>query len=297
MRPNLYIMRMSPSRRHVAAAKSINRIVEPYSSSIGRIIRCRCWENTITNMGPKMRVLGSYAITYVLDGSGTYEDINGYKQTLCAGDLILVLPDVAHLYNSSSTGWTEFYIMFNGPVFDAWRTEELLGRANPIIHLQPIDYWLERMTNVIGVGCQNKTTTHGSAAAIGEVCRLQQLLADMLTSNAADRYSVNQSMWMSRACKMLESDLSKTIDLHDVATQLEMSYANFRRQFKKAIGMSPGRYRSLRKVDRACELMEQGQSPDKQIAEQLGFYDEFHFSKRFKQLTGQSPRAYRRTLL
>ena len=36
---------------------------------------------------------------------------------------------------------------------------------------------------------------------------------------------------------------------------------------------------------------------NKQLAEMLGFYDEFHFSRRFHQITGQSTREFRRSPL
>lgn len=39
--------------------------------------------------------------------------------------------------------------------------------------------------------------------------------------------------------------------------------------------------------------MQQTDLSDKQIAAELGFCDEFHFSRRFKQITGRSPRAFR----
>ena len=46
-------------------------------------------------------------------------------------------------------------------------------------------------------------------------------------------------------------------------------------------------------MDRACELMAQGRLSGKEIAAKLGFFDEYHFSKRFKQVTGFSPTAFR----
>jgi AraC-like DNA-binding protein len=50
-------------------------------------------------------------------------------------------------------------------------------------------------------------------------------------------------------------------------------------------------------VDRACELMQERRLTDKQIAESLGFCDEYYFSRRFKQMTGRSPRAFRRQMM
>jgi len=42
--------------------------------------------------------------------------------------------------------------------------------------------------------------------------------------------------------------------------------------------------------------MQGGNLTDRQIAERLGFCDEFYFSRRFKQLTGRSPRQFREEL-
>jgi AraC-like DNA-binding protein len=75
-----------------------------------------------------------------------------------------------------------------------------------------------------------------------------------------------------------------------------MSYDGFRKRFTRATGLPPARYRGTRLIDRACELMQQGALTDRQIAEQLGFCDEFYFSRRFKQVTGRRPRQFRASL-
>ena len=61
--------------------------------------------------------------------------------------------------------------------------------------------------------------------------------------------------------------------------------------------MPSARHRSIRAIDRACELMQAGGLTDRQIVERLGFYDEFYFSRRFKQVTGRSPSHFRADLL
>ncbi len=62
------------------------------------------------------------------------------------------------------------------------------------------------------------------------------------------------------------------------------------------MGTPPARWRAARIIERACELMLRGGLVDKQIADRLGFSDEFHFSRKFKQVIGQSPRQFRRSL-
>ena len=59
-------------------------------------------------------------------------------------------------------------------------------------------------------------------------------------------------------------------------------------------GESPGRYQKRRRLEWACAAIYHGEQSLKQIADELGFCDVFHFSKAFKQETGLTPSEYRR---
>lgn len=237
-----------------------------------------------------MRLLGNYAIVYVFNGSGRFMDELGRDLPVTAGDLILLFPDIAHSYGATKD-WSEFFLVFNGPVFDLWRTQGLLNPDEPIIHLEPVDHWLRRFESVIG-----GSREPGWAPPLLEVCRLQQVLSEAIVGGSRGSMPQDEVKWASRACALLETDLSPGTNLHTVAEQLNTSYESFRKRFQKVVGMPPGRYRATRLIDRACELMQTTDMTDKQIAISLGFCDEFHFSRRFKQMVGRSPRAFRKTL-
>jgi transcriptional regulator GlxA family with amidase domain len=78
----------------------------------------------------------------------------------------------------------------------------------------------------------------------------------------------------------------------EVAEAMGMGYENFRKQFTKHMGVSPGRYRERLRVERAKLLLRGKRLGNKELAEILGYCDEAHFSKAFKRLAGVSPRAY-----
>lgn len=241
---------------------------------------------------PGMRVLGEYAIVYVFSGSGWYMDSNGIESELISGDMIVLFPDVSHAYGPvTGEKWSEFYLVFDGSVFDLWRERGLLDESEPIHHLEPLDYWLRRFESVLGAPHES-----GWAPPLLEICRLQEVLAEALLGGMKGTNRQEDIRWASRACVMLESDLSRSINLKDVARRVGTSYDSFRKRFTRTVGVSPGKYRSARIVDRACELMRQGDMSDKQIAGVLGYCDEFYFSRRFKEITGKSPREYRRNL-
>ncbi len=238
-----------------------------------------------------LRILGSYAVVYLLDGGGRFRDEHGLDLRVRAGDLLVIFPDVAHTYGPGrKERWTEFFLCFDGPVFDLWRQSGLLNPAQPLHHLEPIDHWARRFEGVLGA-----PRRPGHAPPLLEVCRLQGVLSEALLAGRGGLDGA-EADWVDRACARLESDLERELDLDDLAYELGMSYDGFRKRFARAVGMPPARYRGTRIVDRACELMQSGSLTDREIAEVLGFCDGFYFSRRFKQVTGVSPRRFRTSL-
>jgi AraC-like DNA-binding protein len=79
-----------------------------------------------------------------------------------------------------------------------------------------------------------------------------------------------------------------------VAREVGLNYENFRKRFAQLTGESPGRYQKRRRLDWACAAIYHGEQSLKQIADELGFCDVFHFSKAFKQEVGLTPSDYRR---
>src|SRR5690606_7540289 len=124
-----------------------------------------------------------------------------------------------------------------------------------------------------------------------EVCRLQQLLADIMAAAHASEHPQHVD-WLAEARGLLDQNLTP----REAASAMHCAHATFRKKLTQLMGMSPQRYLATRTIDQACTLMHLATMTDKAIAYQLGFSDEFHFSRRFKQITGLSPRAYRRQL-
>lgn len=94
-----------------------------------------------------------------------------------------------------------------------------------------------------------------------------------------------------KAKELLGTDLDQKITLQDLAVQLGASQYHILRAFKRQTGVPPHVFRTQRRVNKARELIRQGQ-PLAEVAQLTGFTDQPHFSNTFKLYTGITPGLY-----
>lgn len=91
----------------------------------------------------------------------------------------------------------------------------------------------------------------------------------------------------------VDAHLSQDIKLSDLATLLGISESHLSHRFKQAIGMTPYQYLLQQRIERAKQLLKEGDRSIMDIAFLCGFNSHSHLSKQFRQLTGITPKQYR----
>jgi AraC family transcriptional activator of pobA len=92
----------------------------------------------------------------------------------------------------------------------------------------------------------------------------------------------------------IEKNYSRNPKLNDVSQEVCVSPNHLNTIFKSITGKTIMQYMEEYRIEVArCLLCNTTQSV-KSISEQLGYYDQYHFSKVFKKLTGYSPTQYRK---
>jgi AraC-like DNA-binding protein len=244
------------------------------------------------NQSGKTRVFDGAALVLVTRGEGLYKDAKGKRTPVKAGDAILVFPGSPHWYGpQKGQVWDEIYVAFDGPMFAPWFTSGLLDPDFPIRHLgEQMDskaswlmLWIEQFADL-----------KSRAKQIQAMTSLVQFLSEVALGEGNGHRQPDD--WLARAKGLLSYDLKGDIDLERVAKHLDSSYEAFRKRFQSHAGMAPMRFRNERKIESAKQMIRYSPAvSNREVAEALGFSDEFHFSKRFRQIAGVTPNDFRKS--
>lgn len=255
---------------------------DPGATGLGRV-SAATRKTSLTQLAG--RRLDCYALVYLVGGSGSFEDALGNSARLTAGDAFLLFPGTQHGYGpNQGDSWEEIYILFEGPLFDLWRKKQVINEQHPLYRLEPIEYWRERIFRI----------WKEEIPALNRMIRMQGLLAEMNTARDEQHTSQPQKAWMQEARTRLAEHASERGAVQAVAREMGMSYQTFRKTFSHLQGVGPSRFCAEKVIETAARRLMEEQTPIKQIAGELGFVDEHHFSRAFKRHLGISPGSYRR---
>jgi AraC-like DNA-binding protein len=232
------------------------------------------------------RILQDYAVILLLAGEGRYRDAHGISTRVSAGDLIWVFPGVGHTYGpEEGDKWEELYLVFTGGMFDRCLETGLIDPKRPIWRADPVQEWLRRLTRVIPA--QHPI---GELPALAAASRLQAVIAELASQQGTLLRGIDSApAWLESARSRLEAGESPQA----VSQSLKLGYDSFRKRFAAITGLAPARFQMLCRIEQACTFLREGELTIKEIAERTGFADEFHFSKRFRQIVGQPPGRFR----
>lgn len=122
-------------------------------------------------------------------------------------------------------------------------------------------------------------------------CLVQLLLLELGECHAYSK----QTQMLEKALLITQNKPDKMFKVDELAKMLYVSSRTFRNKFKQEYGKTFTQYQMENKLNGAVRFLDE--YPDmklSEIARNLGFYDEFHFSKAFKKHFNTSPSAYKK---
>jgi AraC-like DNA-binding protein len=236
------------------------------------------------------RVLREHVFVYITEGEGVFENRNGLFQ-VPAGSAVVIPSDSWHRYKPvPGKGWTEYYIGIAGKYADPFVLNGLFSEKKPVV---PIGYDEKIIRSFYEIFELTKLEQPGyQQVCSGLAIYMLGLIHTRVKNINFDNKQVIPTI--QKACIYFRVNLTTPVDLEQLASKLDIGYTTFRKEFKKYTGLSPSQYHLALRIQQAKDLLVNTGKSIKEIAFELGFSSEFHFSKLFKEKAGITPSQYRK---
>jgi AraC family transcriptional regulator len=138
-----------------------------------------------------------------------------------------------------------------------------------------------------------------------EFCRMDELspmIVEGLTieilgeaaRHSTKRHRHTPPQWLVHARELLHDQFHECLTLSKVADSVGVHETHLSREFRRYYHSTVGGYIRRLRIEFACRKLCASDTSLSTIALAAGFFDQSHFTRTFKQMTGMSPAAYRR---
>ncbi len=230
-----------------------------------------------------------YILLYSLGGKGYIENSSG-KMELQLNQFIIIPPHLFHRYQADiNTPWTLYWVHFSSNKLKEINTdlkiEQFYKPTDIQFNSQIIDVWTEMYSSLAS---EYSTTTINYS----NLC-LYRFLAFFLFPDK--KYMIeDQDSPLDQSIAYMKVNIGSRLTAEDIAAKFNYSASHYTASFKKKTGMSPIDYFIKLKIHYSCQLLSQSDLKIKEIAGKIGYDDPYYFSRLFKQITGKSPKDYRK---
>jgi AraC-like DNA-binding protein len=226
-----------------------------------------------------------FRVLLVISGRGKYISPDNETYKLYPGILVFREPNKKHsVIRYQKPEWKEFYIVMPSDLYVSLHQAALFPAEVPAVC--SLDNEVMHLINKIAVYKRQYKNSGRLLAMISDFFYYLSTSEQHRISDYQTKIKVSQ--------KLLEENLAEKLNIHKIAERIGMGYELFRKEFKKVSGYTPSVYRIRQKMFRARELLMFSRMNISQIADQLGYPDQFTFSRQFKRYTGKNPSQFKK---
>ena len=256
--------------------------------------------NTIHWIHPD-RVMDCNVFLLILDGVFRVEE-DGLEYTLQKNDVFFLKSGLHHTsrhYTDDGTSW--YYVHFYDNICRQCKEKSCIlsskSAINPNWELMVLPkkvtippYEAEKMM----LSMQDMTVNYASRSRLVRArlsLELKNIFLSLVELDSAATGRVNDGI-VNRITSLIKSSAFDNISSQEISEKLGLNYAYLSRTFSKATGMTISQYKNHIKVQKAIDLFKIENMNITEVAQRVGFENQFYFSRVFKNITGNSPTQY-----
>ncbi len=230
-------------------------------------------------------------LIYCIDGHG--EIRIGETTHLLSADHFFIIPaTVPHAYRSDEKNpWSIYWIHFSGSkagLFTRFSGQSIaIDRGKTSRINDRLDLFSEIFRN-LDRGFSIETLEYVNLCLPHLLASFIHLSQFRLVKESGEKDPVAQSVNF-----MLEN-LTRKLKLEEITDETNLSASHYSRLFLNRTGHSPIDYFIQLRIQRACRLLDNSGRMIADVAREMGFEDQFYFSRVFRKVMGMSPADYRK---
>jgi AraC family transcriptional regulator of arabinose operon len=239
----------------------------------------------------RIRKTGSsqYILLYCIEGKGAIV-LDGDNYELSANTFFIIPKNQSHHYYSSTKNpWSIYWVHFMGDVADElYKRYQIDGK--PSVYTIPFQESRLHLFDLIFVALVNGFTDREM-----EIMNLNllQFVSSMIYFKENSRSIANNDR-IDNSIAFMREKIHEKLSIEDFSSQQSFSVSHYSRLFKEKTGASPIGYFNQLKIQKACQYIYFTDQSLKEICSQLGFEDQYYFSRLFHKIIGSSPSAYKK---
>ncbi len=244
------------------------------------------------SFGPATR--NHYLFHYVLSGTGRLiaNDSKGisHEYQIRSGEGFMIFPRQINTYIADpKLPWEYIWIEFDG-----MRAREIIETAglspdHPVYHASYKDLRENMKDEMIYIA------EHHDATPFHLMGHLY-LFIDYLSRSSSSQITASgrvRDFYIKEALNYIEQNFQNDISVEKIASFCGLNRTYFGRIFKETVGKSPQQFLLSYRMAKAAELLKLTELSISDIGNAVGYPNQLHFSRAFKNVYGVSPREWR----
>lgn len=217
--------------------------------------------------------------------------IEGRRHEVSPGSLAWVNCHHPHDYGAiAADPWELYWLRLEGPSLDRLGRFLSIG-SQPVIAAIDMPAASVAFTTVFSL--MEETATPAIAAKLNEVVAGLIAIAVEARMSSPSALEPEHPPALRRALERLRLYYHLPTRVADLAKLAGMSESHFSRMFKAALGTSPIDWLRRERINQAKRRLIESDDTIKEVAMQVGYSDQFFFSKDFKRMTKLTPTEFR----
>lgn len=231
------------------------------------------------------RSLDQFAAVFIDAGSGRLELDREYS--IGPRTLFWLCPGQRHSYGPDTDGWSERWVLFDGPAVAVYLEAGLIDTGSPVVTIADKAPLL-RVFAQIRRACDDQSPHLEVVVS----ALLHQLI--VITEEVSDQQQDTADVAVLKA---LRDNAITDVSVAEPAARVGLSVAELRVLVRTATGSSPKAFLIRTRINLAKSLLADSAVPVARVAARVGYSDPAYFSRLFSSQVGMSPGVFRERYL